>query len=61
MDKVLCGIDVLQRTERVQLQPDGLLSSLRRLPLEDESVLGEKHVWQVRQFQVLRQAARTVK
>ena len=61
MDKVLCGIDVLQRIERVQLQPDGLLSSLRRLPLEDEFVLGEKHVWQVRQFQVLGQAARTVK
>ena len=57
MDKVLCGVDVLQRLERVQLHPDGLLSCLRLLPLEDELVLGEEHVWQVRQFDVPRQAS----
>ena len=57
MDEVLCGVDALQRLEGVQLHPDGLLSLLLRLlALEDELVLGEEHVRQVRQFQILGQA-----
>ena len=57
MDEVLCGVDALQRLEGVQLHPDGLLLPLLRLlPLEDEPVLGEEHVREVRQFQILGQA-----
>ena len=56
MDEVLCGVDALQRLEGVQLDPDGLLPLLRLLALEDEPVLGEEHVREVRQFQILGQA-----